>query len=814
MMRLCLILLSFTAVCVTAQNNDVEFSVFTVTSKTMTVQWSGRADAASYRVTATPTNSPGQPVFAQFSGSTMMGSVRSLSPNTLYTLQLEALDHALNVLSTAETQQTTAPDVPSIETAYSKTSDSITVEFTQVSGASSYILRAESTTGDFFTEISVSNSPGTVTQLQPYTDYQLSVMSVNSGGRSQPSYPTEARTIIMAPMMNTSSPTNTTIQVAWNPVDHAVFYTLCIIREGSSTRLKINTTNAQMTFDELEAGTTYCIKGTAWDPEGHTGDDLTVCQITRPQTPDVTLVRVTQGRSLSISVYWVPVQGATYYLASTSNGLNCSTDSNYCYIIPVECGQNHTVTLEAFNNAGPSSPSPPADYKTYPCPPDNIWLEEPTAGSCLVRWDPVDHVDYYITFIKNDDGSEETCNGTTTSCPFYCTCGYTYFTSVFPHNQAGSSLYSPIRNYTTIPCCPQNVTINLISTETLEVTWSPVKGAELYETNAVVQGEQRVVQCNDTAPVCALSDLQCNSAYSVKVIPCCEHRGCNHTCEPHLHQTAPCSPEILNMTQLSGSAYRVDYSAPNDHNTSYTVTATGRYDRHVCQSNGSSCDLTQLACGVTYEVTAVAIASVGWSLPAFTKVLETGPCCPASVNVTQVTQAMSNVTWQMAKGARSYVTALSSPRGSARCHTTDTHCVMGCITCGTNYSLSLEAFSSTGHMSQCSYHGFSSSPCCPTGIRFYPLVNSTLRVRWHSSGPRLHRHSVDLLGAGANYSCEAAVGATYCDVHHMACGDVYTVMVEPEGGHFCQPRTFSVPCPGSNAGFVFSRRRRSLNSKW
>lgn len=87
-----------------------------------------------------------------------------------------------------------APEVPAIEQAYSKHSDSITVEFTEVSGATSYILRAESLTGDFFSETVVSSSPGTMVQLQPYTSYRMSVMSANGGGRSQPSYPIQART--------------------------------------------------------------------------------------------------------------------------------------------------------------------------------------------------------------------------------------------------------------------------------------------------------------------------------------------------------------------------------------------------------------------------------------------------------------------------------------------------------------------------------------------------------------------------------------------------------------------------------------------
>lgn len=84
--------------------------------------------------------------------------------------------------------------MPHIQQAYSKHSDSVTVEFSEVAGATSYILRAESVDGAFFSEMVVSGSPGTVLQLQPYTSYRLSAMSVNAGGRSQPSHSIQART--------------------------------------------------------------------------------------------------------------------------------------------------------------------------------------------------------------------------------------------------------------------------------------------------------------------------------------------------------------------------------------------------------------------------------------------------------------------------------------------------------------------------------------------------------------------------------------------------------------------------------------------
>ncbi|XP_033994161.1 fibronectin type III domain-containing protein 7 [Trematomus bernacchii] len=808
-----LLLLTFTEIC--AAQNDITLSVFTVTSKSMTVQWSSYTGASSYKITATPKNTPGQPVFAHFSGNVVTGSVISLSPNTMYTMQLEAMDNALNVLSSADTEDTTAPEVPSIEQAYSKNSDSITVEFTEVSGATSYILRAQSESGDYFSEMVVVSSPGTVVKLKPYTDYRLSVMSVNSGGRSQPSYPIEARTVVMAPQLNTTSPNNASIVVTWPPVENAVLYMLCIIQEGSSSRVKLNTTDTTVNFNDLAAGTTYCIKGTARDSEGRAGDDLTVCQITRPSSPDVTLVQVSPGRSIGIAVYWLLVQGAENYLVWTTNGQHCnSTADSYCSIVPVECGQNHSVSVTAYNKAGPSSPSQPADYITYPCPPENIWVEEPEEGNCSVVWDSVPMVEYYMAFIKRDDGTEMSCNTTETTCQFSCMCGYTYLTSVFPYNKAGSSPFADVSNYTTIPCCPQGVTIQLVSTETLEINWLPVKGAELYQTMAAQTND--VIHCNDTAPVCALSDLKCDTAYSVTVTPCSELRGCNHTCTPHTQKTAPCAPEILNMTQSNNSTYRIHITTPNTPNTNYTIKATGRFATHTCQTTNSSCELTQLPCGSSYDVIAVAITTVGRSLPGFSKTLETGPCCPTYVNVTQVTQAMTNVTWSLGSSARSYVTSLTSPRGHAKCHTLDTHCLMGCITCGTDYSVHLEAISSTGHKSECKYYGFSSGACCPTSLKLYRMRSYSLRVSWRSLGPQTHNHTVDLYGTGANYTCTAAAGSKHCDIEERTCGDVYKVVAAPVGQDgikvsFCQPRTYSIPCPGNHAGMLISRGRRSVD---
>ncbi|KAJ8390469.1 hypothetical protein AAFF_G00104040 [Aldrovandia affinis] len=730
-----------------------------------------------------------------------MGSVSPLSPDTTYVVRIEAMN-AGNVISTDEVEGLTAPEIPEIERTISKQSDSVTVEFSSVPGAIGYILRAEIIAEGFFKEIEVFESPATMDQLQPYTMYELSVMSFNSGGRSQPSWPLDQRTVLPAPVLSSESPNNETIEVNWEAIEHAVMYSLCLTMEGTDIEVKVNTNNTMMEFTNLEPGTNYTIKANAWDADSIPGDDVTIVQVTRPTTPDGVYVGIPwPGRTTGMEVTWYGVNGAESYYALSSNGQNCTTNiATYCIISPLECGENYTVTVTAINQAGSSDPSPPEEFLSFPCPPEMLWVDELVPGNITLHWREVKWAEYYTSFMKRDDGIEQWCNTTSIECNYQTDCGYTYFLSVFAYNQAGSSPPGPVVNYTAIPCCPDDVEIYLVSKETLEITWSPVRGAEMYQTKAA--GNSELIHCNDTSPVCALSDLTCNTVYSVVVIPCCEHSGCNHTCRPHTQETAPCSPEIVNVTQTSGSSVKVSWTSSN-REANYTVTLTGEKDMEFCHSMGTSCDFPSLPCGTTYDVVATARTSVGLSLPSYTVPLETAPCCPRNLTVRQVTQAMSHVVWSPATGAQSYITSLTSPRGEAKCHTMERQCLMGCITCSTNYTVSVEAISKTGHKSECAYHGFSSSVCCPTNVRLYRMSNNTIRVHWRSSG-NLGNYNVDLQGTLANYTCSPPAGGNSCDVLNVVCGGIYTVVVAPvsqDGTEidYCPKRMYSVVEPPVNA---------------
>ncbi|XP_078524459.1 fibronectin type III domain-containing protein 7 isoform X2 [Lissotriton helveticus] len=645
----------------------------------------------------------------------------------------------------------------------------------------------------------------------------MTIRSINSAGMSQPSRPKYTQTVLAAANVSASSESSDSVQVVWSPVYAAVSYSVSIVRsDGLGSRITENTTDTNLTFTGLDPGTVYTIIVNAWDENGNPGDSFTLTQITRPEAP-ATITAALDVANLDATFNWPSAQGASEYTLTLSSDagdpiLNCTSSSTSCTIFSLECGKLYSVSLIASNDGGPSLPSIAEPLLTVPCAPEGIAISEANPGTLSVSWSDVQLEDYYVVFVKSDDGLEVNCNTSSTQCPFPAECGFTYFISVFAYNRAGQSPLGDVHNYTTAPCCPGDVSPAYVSGDTLEIVWSPVRGAEMYETKAV--HGTNIILCNDTSTVCALSALECDTTYNVTVYSFSDIRGSNTSCPSRYATTAPCSPEILNITTTDTSSFDVYWESSNDAAT-YLVTARGDEGTWNCTSSGISCTLAGLPCGCMFVVHVVASSPSGLSLPSYAVPLETAPCCPTNLQAVQVTQAMTNVSWSTALGAQTYTTMLESSKGQAKCTTLQNHCLLGCITCSSNYSVSLEAISETGLKSVCTYQGYSSSACCPLGVRLYRLSSNGIRVNWRASAEQ-GQYSADLYGSKGNFTCSPSLDSSYCDVTNIPCGDVYTVVVAPIDDDglkltFCPKKIYSVTCSGSSVGMVIYRGKRSAD---
>ncbi|XP_021545898.1 fibronectin type III domain-containing protein 7 [Neomonachus schauinslandi] len=708
----------------------------------------------------------------------------------------------------------TAPEIPTIDQAYSKISNSITVEWATVPGATSYLLMAED--GDTVIETMVANSPGTVTGLKAATLYQITVRSISATGRSQASPPKQAKTVLAAPILEVSSPSPDSILVQWEAAYMAIGFSVSIMQANGLGRIwKENTTSTSLTFTSLEAGTLYTIKAYAWNANGTPGDDSTCNQRTSPRAPANIQVSFDSG-TLKASVSWAPAEGAFNYTVmawSNSSELSCRTTLNTCTISSLQCGTEYLISLVASNDAGSSKSTSAEALKTVACAPGRVTIREDPPGHLSVAWSDVDLGDYYVAFVKSDDGLEVHCNTSLTQCNFLSECGFTYFISVFAYNKAGQSPLGDVFNYTTAPCCPTDINPVLVSSDRVEIVWSPVRGAELYETKAA--DGFTVAECNDTAPACTLSALECDTKYNITVYSFSEVRGSNMSCTSQFITTAPCSPEIKSVSKDAFSTINVHWRPTNDDAT-YTVTAQGETGLFWCSSRGESCAMAGLPCGSVFSITAVAETQAGRSLPSYSVPLETAPCCPAGLTVTQVTQSVINVSWTVGTGAQTYMTVLESHTGQSKCLTHQNQCLLGCISCGVNYTVALKAISATGLTADCTYQSYSSSACCPLGVKLYRLGPNGIRIYWQASRGSFN-YSTDLHGSKGIFTCAPSAGLSFCDVTEIPCGDVYTVMVSPvaETGlklTFCPQKIYSVTCSGSTLGMVIYRGKRNAQN--
>lgn len=82
-------------------------------------------------------------------------------------------------------------------------------------------------------------------------------------------------------------------------------------------------------------------------------------------------------------------------------------------------------------------------------------------------------------------------------------------------------------------------------------------------------------------------------------------------------------PNNVMLNPKNSSCVTVSWTA-NNRAANYTVSANGDDDKHICSTNKSSCDITDLSCGSTYEVSVEATSTAGPSLPSYSEFLETG----------------------------------------------------------------------------------------------------------------------------------------------------------------------------------------------
>ncbi|HHV65407.1 MAG TPA: hypothetical protein GXX46_10105 [Peptococcaceae bacterium] len=404
-----------------------------------------------------------------------------------------------------------------------------------------------------------------------------------------------------APTNLTATATDTDeISLSWSSVSGATSYTIYRATSSSGTYSNIATVNSTSYKNTgLTANTTYYYKIRAVNSAGQSPDSSSVSATTfsnaAPSIP--TNLEANPLSSSQIELTWSAASRATSYEIYRSTSYSgtyskiATVSTTYYTNSGLSAGTTYYYQIRAINSAGPSSftsiVSATTLAKNVPAAPQNLTATALSPSEISLTWSAVNSANSYTIYRSTtSNGSYSVIKTVTTNS--YTDTGLTenttYYYRVKASNSAGSSDYSSTVNATTlagnVPPAPQNLSVTVLNSTSISLTWSETVGATSYEihTSSNLEGTYtRLVTVS--SPAYTHTGLKANQTFYYK-IRAINSNGAGSFSEAVHATTPPSVPNGLKATADSSSQISLSWS-PVDGAETYTIfrstSAEGQY---------------------------------------------------------------------------------------------------------------------------------------------------------------------------------------------------------------------------------------------
>ncbi|KAG2461556.1 FNDC7 protein, partial [Polypterus senegalus] len=505
---------------------------------------------------------------------------------------------------------------------------------------------------------------------------------------------------------------------------------------------------------------------------------------TEPCPPQNVVVDVDCEDGL-VSVSWEESANTESYIvtAEKDNVLRamCHISGTSCHIPDLECGQVYALSVRAQNAQGNSSESSVVYINTAPCLPAEFdaVLNCNNNNTAWAFWSPSHGAEYYTVSAQGADGQSVSCNTTDSSCNLTdLHCGEMYNLSMIVSDEQCQRFYSVHTTVTTVPCIPFHISADLsCDNQTALVTWDASEGAESYHVTAWTDsGDSR--ECHSTGLACDIRNLQCGQTYHVAAVAVGSECRSEQS-PPEEIQTAPCIPQDVSTTSDCLKNHGLVYWTESDGAVFYTAIAQGLDGhQHICNTEETSCNWTDLHCGEVYNVFVMAHDYSCNSSVSNTSTIVTGPCTPQNFGASAHCSLNGIlVSWDASEGAAEYqVTAQDANGFTAESRSNITSCDLTELPCGEIYSATVTALSNNCLSPPSSKVYFKTGPCPPIAVSVQPDCsgNSSL-VRWTESNGALYYMATAETTDDTKRFC-TSVG-TQCEINGLQCGQLYYINV-------------------------------------
>jgi hypothetical protein len=407
-------------------------------------------------------------------------AVTGLSSGITYRYRVRAVNATSPSANSNSITIATLPEVPVSSAATSITTTGFTINWSAVTGATSYSI--DLSLDNFTTYVTgyngkvVANAiPVIVTGLTQNTNYSYRVRATNSSGSSGISAVINVLTYPDAPVATAAtSATQTGFTANWQAVAGITEYRLDVSNDDFATYLAgfdnlSVTSGIAKAVPALTAGATYKYRVRAINATGPSAQSNVISIITLPGTP--LLPTPTGVTTTAFTITWTAVAGADSYLLDVATAATFSSNSMLAgysaksvsatseALTGLTPGTVYHYRLKARNATGESAFSPAGSQITLPLAPIPSSATEIGASSFKANWSAVQGADHYeldVTLLSSNFAtfvpgyqSRIVPDGETEDIVTGLNGGTSYYFRVRAVNAAGKSANSQRKGVTT-----------------------------------------------------------------------------------------------------------------------------------------------------------------------------------------------------------------------------------------------------------------------------------------------------------------------------------------------------------------------------
>ncbi|XP_055077407.1 fibronectin-like [Periophthalmus magnuspinnatus] len=705
-----------------------------------------------------------------------------------YSVSVVASNKACNSDPSKESKLTSVPCVPTnVKVLVDCSNNQATVSWDASEGALSYTVTAEGGSG-ISSSCETSALSCVLADLQCGQEYSVQVVSKDDICSSLPSPATLFDSVPCVPDMGSvvMDCVADSFIADWMFSEGAVKYTATALSDnGGQSTCSSNNTNCELSG--LQCGQTYSVSVQAENAVCSSASSNAV-QATSAPCPAQGVASSLNCSTNSIHVQWQQVSGLEYLVAALGveeDTAYCSSSSDSCVLKGLECGFIYNISVIASNFVCNTSSSVIQQH-SVPCIPQNVRTKFDCEDKDVqVTWQTTKGAHGYRTVAQSLGGFPEACLTNDTWCTFSqlaCDMNYT-FTVVALDDECSSYASDPVEIYTG-PCEPQRVMADMFChNNTAMVSWEG-EGVTSYSVHGYGP-DGHAVSCNTEGTSCQLPDMHCGQTYNLTVTA--NDGRCNNS-QTHVSlKSVPCSPTNVGVSLQCYSHIAAVTWEPASGAISYKALAVSADGSHtsVCTNNETHCDLSDLQCGTVYSVTVVGVDSSCSSVESAAATVQTAPCPPQDVVITeQCANGSMTVSWSALPGAQYFlVNGISDSSSVLDCNTTSTSCSFSSLPCGIKYNFIVLAIRGACPSRPSSPVLTSSAPCVPTDINGnLDCVTNAAWISWtNSKGASSYFVFASAKGKAHNASCTS--DSSQCNLPDLICGTLYDIQVTAENEH-------------------------------